>query len=210
MGLYEALVEGVAARAQRKDISRWEKARDMLELQGFLRTQGRPHSLRHLAQLTSVARHTIAEQLVIAETLTPEVLARAGVSPMALQRTPHSTLLRIARMPGPLQAGALRETVGSEESEAGVPAPASLDVRYRARTQLFERLRDQGGLHISVVEPLRHLSAREARAHLDQLLPALANFAEVVLGTDRSYYVGVTGNGGLFVYLSPSETHGIA
>lgn len=209
MGLYEALVEGVSERAQRKDVSRWEKARDMLELQQFLRAHGRPHSLRHLAQLTGVARHTVSDQLVIAETLTPEVLAQSGVPPMALQRTPHVTLLRIAQMPGPLRPAALRETVGSEESESLVPRNVSLDVRYRARSQLFERLRDEGGFHISVVEPLRHLSVRDARAHLEQLLPALANFAEVIL-TDRSYYVGVTGNGGLFVYLSPSETHGVA
>ncbi len=210
MGLYEALIEGVAERAQRKDVSRWEKARDMRELQEFLRSQGRAHSLRHLAQLTGVARHTISEQLVIADILTPELLARSGVSPMALQRTPHSTLIRIARLPGPLRPGALRETVGSGETESSVPGNVSLDVRYRARTQVFERLRDEGGFHVSVVEPLRHLSVRDARAHLEQLLPALANFAEVILGKDRSYYVGVTGNGGLFVYLSPSETHGLA
>jgi hypothetical protein len=119
-------------------------------------------------------------------------------------------LLRIAHLPGPLRPGALRETIGSEETEPGIRGTVSLDARYRARTQLFERLRDEGGFHLSVVEPLRHLSARDARAHLDQLLPALANFAEVILGNDRSYYVGVTGNGGLFVYLSPSETQGIA
>ena len=207
MGLFEAVVEGVAERAQRKDISRWEKARDMLDLRTFLQSQGRQHSLRHLAELTRVARATISEQLLVAETLTPEVLARSGVSPMAVARTPHTTLLRIARLPPPLRGAALRETVGSQEGEDVTAAAGrmSIDARHRRRAQLFERLREEGGFHVSVVEPLRDVSVRQAKAYLDHMLPALASLTETLLGTERSYYIGVTGNGGLFVYLSPSE-----
>jgi len=70
MGLYEAVVEGVAERAHRGEISRWERAREMLELQSFLRDQGRAHSVAQLERLTGVRWHTIAEQLVIATALT--------------------------------------------------------------------------------------------------------------------------------------------
>jgi hypothetical protein len=44
MGLYEARVEGVPERTQRKDVLLWERARDGLELQRFLCDHGRPHS----------------------------------------------------------------------------------------------------------------------------------------------------------------------
>lgn len=208
MGLFEALVEGVTERAQRKDVSRWEKARDMLELRNFLQSQGRQHTLRHLTELTGVSRATISEQLMIAEVLTVEVLAQSGVSPMAVAQTPHTTLLRIARMPSPLRGAALRETVGSEERDDDVTKAAgrrSIDARQRRRAQLFERLRDEGGFHVSVVEPLREVSVKQAKAYLDQMLPALASFTETLIGDERSYYIGVTGNGGLFVYLSPTE-----
>lgn len=208
MGLFEAVVEGVADRAQRKDVSRWEKARDMLELRTFLESQGRESTLRRLSELTGVARPTISEQMVIAEAITPEALATAGISPMALTRAPHTTLLRIARLPVALRSSALREAVGSEESDDLVTSSAgrvSLDARYRRRAQLFERLRDEGGFHVNVVEPLRDVSVRQARAYVDQMLPALANLTEKLLPVGRSYYIGVTGNGGLFVYLSPEE-----
>jgi hypothetical protein len=205
MGLYEALVDGVAERAQRKDLSRWEKARDMLELQEFLKSQGRAHNVAQLERLTGVRRNTITEQLVIAATLTSELVTDAGVSPMALAATPHSTLLRIAQLPGPMRQGALRETVGSDEREALVPS-RNIDARYRQRAQLFERLRDQGGLHIGVVEPLGQLSIGEAKSYLDLLLPAVANFAETVTRGGGAYYIGTTGNGGLLVYLSANSS----
>ncbi|HEX8454910.1 MAG TPA: hypothetical protein VF647_22725 [Longimicrobium sp.] len=213
MGLFEAVVEGVAERAQRKDVSRWEKARDMLDLRAFLHSQGRQHSLRQLSELTRVARATISEQLLVAETLTPEVLTRSGVSPMAIARTPHTTLLRIARLPAPLRAAALRETVGSEEGEDELTSAGgriSIDARHRRRAQLFERLHDEGGFHVSVVEPLREVPVRQAKAYLDHMLPALASLTETLLGNQRSYYIGVTGNGGLFVYLSPSDARALS
>ncbi|HZH02713.1 MAG TPA: hypothetical protein VEY30_02945 [Myxococcaceae bacterium] len=61
----------------------------MLELQVFLRNQGRAHTVAQLERLTGVRRNTITEQLVIAAALTPNVLASAGVAPMALAQTPH-------------------------------------------------------------------------------------------------------------------------
>lgn len=206
MGLYEALVDGVAERAQRKDLSRWEKARDMLELQGFLKSQGRGYNVTQLERLTAVRRNTITEQLVIAATLTPDLLAEAGVSPMALASTPHSTLLRIAQLPGPMRRSALRETVGSDEREA-LGRSRNIDARYRQRAQMFERLRDQGGLHIGIVEPLGQVSVGEAKSYLDLLLPAVANFAETVTRGGGAYYIGPTGNGGLLVYLSANNSN---
>lgn len=204
MGLYEAVVEGVAERAHRREISRWERAREMLELQAFLRDHGRAHTVAQLERLTGVRRNTIAEQLVIAEALTPEVLASAGVAPMALAQTPHSTLLRIAQLPGPMRAGALRDSVGSPEVEPLSPRQ-NIDARYRRRAHLFERLRDEGGFHLSLVEPLRQLSTREARLHVDQLLPLIANLAEKVSLRGSGYYIGTTGNGGLLIYLGATQ-----
>lgn len=205
MGLYEAIVEGIAERAQRKDVSRWEKAREMLELQTFLREQGRPYSVAHLERLTGVRWHTIAEQLTIAAALTPDVLGRAGISEMALMQIPHSTLLRIAQMPGPMRADSLRDLTIGGELETATPAKM-IDARYRRRAQLFERFRDQGDLQLRIPEPLSRLTVLEAKAHLDYLLPVLANLAETVSGSGNSYYIGVTGNGGLFVYLGPSSS----
>jgi hypothetical protein len=205
MGLYEAIVDGVAERSQRKELSRWEKARDMLELQEHLRDHGHTHSISQLERLTGVRRHTISEQLVIASTLTPEALAKAGVSPIALANTPNSTLLRLAQLPGPVRSGAIREAVGSDaENEVTVPS-SSVDVRHRQRAQLFERLRDEGGLHIGVVEPLGRLSVREARSYLEQLVPAIANLAETVTHGHGACYIAATGNGGLLLYLSAND-----
>jgi hypothetical protein len=49
---------------------------------------------------------------------------------------------------------------------------------------------------VSVVEPLRDVSVRQAKAYLDHMLPALASLTETLLGTERSYYIGVTATAG--------------
>lgn len=180
------------------------RAREMLELQSFLRSQRRAHSVAQLERLTGVRWHTISEQLVIATMLTPELLNSAGLSPMALEHTSHSALLRIAQLPGPMRAGALRDVIGSADTETVTPRQ-SIDSRYRRRAQLFERLRDSGGFHLNIVEPLSQVPTREARLHVDQLLPLFANLAEKVAVQGSRYYIGTTGNGGLLIYLGGTE-----
>ncbi|HZH02712.1 MAG TPA: hypothetical protein VEY30_02940 [Myxococcaceae bacterium] len=104
-----------------------------------------------------------------------------------------------------MRAGALRETVGSPEAEPLNPRQ-NIDARYRRRAHLFERLRDEGGFHLSLIEPLGQLSVREARLHVDQLLPLIANLAEKVSLRGSGYYIGTTGNGGLLIYLGAAES----
>jgi hypothetical protein len=191
------IVSTLAERARRRDISRWQKAVDMLELRNYLRLHGRPHSYRVLASLTGVARVTISEQITIASAVTPDVLEAAGVTPEQIMFLTHSTLLRIAEMPPPQRRWALWDTVhGDRALQQGVAGgqdrATGMDSipPHRADVALCRSER-------------RDLSPEEAGSQLRTLIPRVALLAEVVTGATRSHYIVRTQQGGYVIYLAP-------
>ncbi len=87
-----------------------------------------------------------------------------------------------------------------------VPPPAKRAVPVFGILAAEEGERIQGGFHLGLVEPLGQLSAREARLHVDKLLPLIANLAEKVSLRGSGYYIGTTGNGGLLICLGATES----
>jgi hypothetical protein len=57
-------------------------------------------------------------------------------------------------------------------------------------------------LHVDA-EPREQAPRAGQATHGIRPQPAVANIAEVVMGASKSYYIGVTGNGGILVYLGP-------
>lgn len=209
MSLIDVLAAGVAERANRQDISRWQKAQEMLEFQRYLQTIRRSHSTRDLARLTGVAQSTITEQLTIATALDASVLAQHGIRPAEMEQVPHRTLLQIAKLPPYLRAKPLRDLLrgltGSVPSDSLGAKRGRKTARESRRAALYQRMREEGQFLLEVPKPMAELSHKEASEYLDELLPALANLAQVVLGTNRSHYIGLTGNGGILVYLAPQQ-----
>jgi hypothetical protein len=207
VSLVDVVAAGVTERANRQDISRWQKAQEMLEFQRYLQTVKRPHSTRDLARLTGVAQSTVAEQLTIATALSASVLAQHGIRPEALAHVPHRTLLQIAKLPPYLRTKPLRDILkggaGTATPDMLVARQGRMTVRESRRAAHYQRMREEGQFLLEVPKPMAELSHKEANEYLDELLPALANLAQVVLGTNRSHYIGLTGNGGILVYLAP-------
>lgn len=183
----------------------------MAELQAYLRSVGHPHSTRELARLTGIAQSTIAEQLTIADALPESNLAKVGISTDDLARVPHSTLLRIAKLPPYLRNQPLiQATRGADVTAEPIPTTAAggtrkASVREMQRAAAYNRMREEGDFQVTIPKPVGELSTKEANEYLDDLLPAVANIAEAVIGASRSYYIGLTGNGGILVYLRPAS-----
>jgi hypothetical protein len=209
MGLFEAVVEGVRERAQRKDLSRWQKAQEMLELQNYLRGVQRAYSTRDLASLTGVSQSTISGQLTVAQALSEQALRAVGVSPEDIADLSQGELLRIAKLPTYLRRGPLRQAARSRSAE--VQALTALvshrkpGLREQKRAAAYQRMRDEGRFLLEIPEPVGGLSRAQAADYLDDVLPAVANVAEVVMERPDSYYIAVTGNGGILVYLGARE-----
>lgn len=201
----EHVAAAVAERAQQKNISRWQKARELLGLQDYLKSVGEPHSTRDIARLTKIAPTTVVEHLQVATALTPEVLASAGVSEEQLSAVRHRTLLRIAKLPPYLRANPLRAAARGEDplvSETRLDRmPAKRDAR---RADTYAALCEGREVPVSLPRPISELSAAEINDCLDVMLPTLARLAEIVIPPQRSHYVAHTGNGGILVYLCPS------
>ena len=209
MGLFDAVVQGVRERAKRRDVPRLQKAMDMHEFQGYLRNAGRSHSTRDLAALTGVSQSTVSNQIAIAESLSHPVLARSGVTPDDLAHLSYSELLRIAKLPLYLRDAPLRQAARGLESTVSA-APAGLHsvglpkVREERRAAAYRRMREEGDFRVEITKPVAELTTKEASEYLDDFLPAVANMAEILLGNTKTYYIGVTGNGGILVYLGPA------
>jgi len=207
MALFEALIQGVRERARQKDISRLQKAKEMLELQRYLQSVGRGHSTRELAYLTDISQSTVTGQLAIAQALTDEALGRVGVTPEEIGHLCHGELLRIAKLPAYLRTAPLRQAARARLAEpvarGSTLVQRASSVREQRRASAYARMRDEGRFHVQVDAPVTELSRNQAYDFLDDMLPAVANLAEIVMGSSKSYYIGVTGNGGILVYLGP-------
>lgn len=205
MSLTEALATTLKDRMRRTDLSAWQKAADVAEFQGFLRTNNRPHSTRDLAKLLQIAQTGVVERLTIATELDSASLVRYGLLPRDLTGADHRALLRIAKLPHYLRDKPLRDLAKSQAAGQLGPLAGAVAVRERRRENVFAKLRDEGQLLIEIPYPIVSLSVAEARSYLDEFLPALAHLAEIVKGANRSHYIGVAGNGGIVIYLSPLE-----
>lgn len=209
MGLLEAVVQGVKERAQRRDLARLQKARDMLEFQTYLRSSRRAHSTRDLAALVGVSQSTVAGQLTIAGALTEEYLERIGIAAEEIGHLSHGELLRVAKLPAYLRASPLRQAARAAAAEPAVIASGRSmgkgGVREARRAAAYRRMRDEGEFVLAVPQPTVDLSRQQAFDYLDDALPAVANLAEIVMGSNRTYYIGLTGNGGILVYLRPQR-----
>lgn len=206
MSLADALIAAVAERARRPDLSSWQKAREMLEFQLYLRSKDQPHSTRDLARSTGVAQTKVSEQLTIASELTEDELAQHKIEVGEIESIPHSTLFRIAKLPHYLRGKPLRDAVRKGTAAAGAIGPyAPRGPREHRRAAAYARMREEGNFLVEVPKPIVELSSQEAKDYLDEFLPALANLAEAVIGSRRSYYIGLAGNGGIVIYLAPTR-----
>ncbi|HEX8211294.1 MAG TPA: hypothetical protein VF584_14060 [Longimicrobium sp.] len=206
MSLSEALAKTVTDRVRRADLSAWQKAVDVAEFQHYLRTSNQPHSTRDLARLLQIPQSRVAEQLTIASELGAPALARYGVSVEAVGNADHRALLRIAKLPHYLREKPIRDCArGADAGKARELTGAGAVTRERRRASVFEKLRDEGQLLIDIPRPIVTLTPSEARSYLDEFLPALAHLAEMVKGSTKSHYIGLAGNGGIVIYLSPSS-----
>jgi hypothetical protein len=205
MGLFEAVVEGVRERAQRKDLSRWQKAQEMLELQEYLKSSQRPNSTRDLASLTGSSQSTVSGQLTVAQALSEPALRAAGVSPEDIAHLSQNELLRIAKLPTYLRRGPLRQAARSRSLDTQAPAALvprrTPGPREQNRAAAYRKMRDEGRFLLEIPEPVAELSKAQAADYLDDVLPAVASVAEVMMERSDSYYIAVTGNGGILVYL---------
>lgn len=195
------IVSTFVERAKRRDISRWQKAVDMLELRNYLRLHGRSHSYRVLASLTGIARVTISEQITIASAITPDVLEAAGVTPEQIVLLTHSTLLRIAEMPPPQRRWALWDAVYGDRTLQQRPAGGQDPVGRRVRD---DHHHDRSRSALQWPERT-DLSPEEASRQLRTLIPRIAVLAELVAGATRSHYIAQTQHGGYVIYLAPSS-----
>lgn len=203
MSLADAIGATLADWLKRDDASAWQKSAEVAELQAYLRSAGRPHSTRELARLLHLSPSRVSEQLTIASELDENSFARYGVSPAQIAGTDHRTLLRIAKLPHYLRDKVIRDSARDDPrpSRTGSNVP----VREQRRTLVFSKLRDEGQFLIDIPQPIVSLTAAEAGGHLNDFLPALAHLAEIVKGRNRSHYIGLAGNGGIVIYLSPSR-----
>ena len=205
MSFADALVATVAERARRTDISPWQKSQEMRDFQMYLRDRKQPHSTRDLARLIGMGQAKISEQLVIAAELDKEALAKYGTEPGELDGVPHSALLRIAKLPHYLRRKPLRDALRKDDDgvEGSINSYAPKGPREHRRAAVYARMREEGSFSVEVPKPVIQLTTKEAKDYLDEFLPALANLVEVVMGTKRTHYIGLTGNGGIVVYLAP-------
>lgn len=205
MSLSEALAKTVADRVHRSELSAWQKAVDVAEFQHYLRTNSQPHSTRDLARMLQIPQTRVAEQITIASELGAAALSRYGVSIADLSGADHRTLLRIAKLPHYLREKPIRDCAkGTEPSKPRELTGARAAIRERRRASVYQKLRDEGQLLIDIPSPIVTLTPSEAHSYLDEFLPALAHLAEMVKGSTRSHYIGLAGNGGIVIYLSPS------
>ena len=178
----------------------------MLEFQLYLRSKDQPHSTRDLARLTGVAHTKVAEQLTIASELGKDALGGYDVELGDVQGVPHSTLLRVAKLPPYLRRKPLQDAARKAASPiGGIGDYEPRGPRENRRAAVYARMQEEGNFLVEVPKPVRQLSAKEAKDYLDEVLPAVAHLVEVAIGTKRSYYIGLTGNGGIMVYLAPTK-----
>jgi hypothetical protein len=204
VSLAEALQKTVAERMHRSDVSPWQKASDVAEYQAYLKSVGRPHSTRDIAQALGVPQTRVSEQLIIAAQLDSESLTRYGVTAAELTDAEHRNLLRIAKLPHYLREKPIRDLARARLGETLPTTTNKKTVHERRRADLFAKLRDEGQLLIEIPAPINTLTRTEARTYLDEFLPALAHLAELIKGANRSHYIGLAGNGGIVIYLSPA------
>lgn len=181
----------------------------MLDFQHYLRSINEPHSIRDLARLTGVGHSTVNEQLVIAAALSERILSEQGLAPDALSHAPHRTLLRIAKLPPYLRTQPLRDVARTGDNAVDGGATPVAAAREARRSEVYTMLR-KGEFRVNLSRPIPELSRTEAHDCLDMMLPALARLAEVVISSRRSHYIGLTGNGGILVYLAPGSHGGFS
>lgn len=204
MSLADALQQTLAERMHRSDVSAWQKASDVAEYQAYLKLAGRPHSTRDIAQALRVPQTRVSEQLIIATQLDPVSLTRYGVVAAELIEVEHRSLLRIAKLPHYLRDKPIRDLARAHSGETLPTSTNKKPAHERRRADLFAKLRDEGQLLIEIPAPINTLTQSEARTYLDEFLPALAHLAELTKGPNRSHYIGLAGNGGIVIYLSPA------
>jgi hypothetical protein len=204
MSLLEAVTKALAERMGSSAVSSWQKASDLLDYQRYLRLNSRPHRARDLCAAFSLPATRVSEMLRIAIDLDVEALAKCNVTPELLQHVEHRPLLRIARLPYYLREKQIRDAIrDSSKADPGRALGAVALGREAHRTSVFRRMREEGDYLIEIAAPVTSLTPQEARAHLDDFLPALANLAELVMSQSRSHYIALAGNGGLVIYLAP-------
>jgi hypothetical protein len=202
VSLVEALAAAVAQRTKSEEVSAWQKATEVAEFQAYLKSCGKPHSTREIGTLLGLPQTRVAEQLTIATKLAESVLARYGVDPVSLTNAEHRGLLRIAKLPHYLREKLVRDAARNDVSQVSSMEGTKM-VREKRRERLYSQLRDEGQLIIEIPDRIVTLSQSQARTYLDEFLPALAHLAEIVKGGNRSHYIGLAGNGGIVIYLSP-------
>lgn len=185
---FEAHLIGVSENSQRMDLSPYEQALEVLELQKHARGLGRPASQRDLGRYfrRDVAR--INHQLQIAAQLPREVLADAGVTVSDVCILPRETLLRIAKLPEAARPRALREAirmqglrrVREDAAEAGaddIQTEPAADAPPQPVPDRWTRFWEEGGFQVQVRKPLRDLPPGRARKYIDEIVPAFVGLA---------------------------------
>lgn len=203
MSLVHTVASAVAERLKDGQVSAWVKASYVAEFQTYLRSMGAPNSTRDLAMHLDVPQTRIAEQLTIASELDATSLARYGVSSEDLADAPHRDLFRTAKLTHYLRDKPLRDLARKHPPLIGNAAPGKPTLRERRRSNIFEKLRDEGQLLIDIPQPMRNLSKPEASTYLDEFLPALAHLMEIVKEKNRTHHIALAGNGGLVIYVHP-------
>jgi hypothetical protein len=196
VSLAKAIVTALADRLGRGDVSAWQKARDVAEFQAYLRGVGQQSSTREIGRLLGISQSRITEFLSIASELTPQFLEKLSISAAQLDEVDHRALFRVSKLPPYLRHKPLKDAL----RPVGQLATQTHEDR---RAYAYKRLATEGRFVLEIEEPIVQLTPKEARTHLDDMLPAVAHLVERIKGSNRSHYIGLAGNGGIVIYLAP-------
>lgn len=170
-----------AENEARTDLSPWEWALAWQQRRDRRRERGQPATVRDVAGAHDKPHTTVGEYLRVADAITPELLAAAGV--VAQGGPDHG---RMARLPfGALKAVAAGTAQGTETAAQLLLQELRRAGDHAAR----ERLQEQAGagqrgasgkqsFQINIRQPLPELTARQATHYLGRISSALPVLAE--------------------------------
>lgn len=178
-----ALLENLA----REDLTAWEEARGLAALRDALALAGEPSTVRELAKHSGRSVGHTSESLSMADRLSPDVLALAGVRDVQAMNTLPRDALKSAmgspKTPPAERAALLRRML------AGYKAPApGMPTRKKLRAAPFtvtgKGPLTKGGA-VRITGPVAGYSPDEARALLDTLTPVVKALRARLTLTDR-------------------------
>ena len=196
----------------RAALSRWEEARSIAAFRDVLKSAGLPSDTRSVGLAVGYGEGPASEYLRIAEAVTVDLLNAACATDADLDiRLIHKLkveqLKAVARAPEAARPGTLRSLL---EKAAAAPRPRASANRTndvaesrRPPRYSYEQLRDEGGFKFNLTKPFSSYTPDQARAFLDDILPAVVALSAKAYGADDPRALGCSGPGTL-VYLPTS------